>query len=159
MRARVRETLVWCKGMEKWQKAKAVDDFQQLLPQKEKVEVIEPSPVPQPQKPKHVPQTERPLASISSAPKKGRNGIMIGLIVTVVVLVGLVAVLLATREDSDTSSSVPKRIDATASYSDNQGTATQDASTAATAQTAVGDDSQYDEFQPDGYDLDRKSVV
>ena len=154
------ETLVWCKGMEKWLKAIAVEDFQQLLSQKEKAEIVEPAPVPHPQKPKNVPQIESPLVSASSVPKKG-NGIVIGLVVAVIVLVGLLAVLLFTKEDSDTSSPVPQRIDATVSYSGNQGTATQDASTAATAQTAVGEDSESDEdepnweeeFQPDGFDF------
>ena len=154
------ETLVWCKGMEKWQKAKAVEDFQLILSQKVKAEVVEPASVPQSQKPKDVPQTESPLVSASSVPKKG-NGIVIGLVVTIVVLVGLLAVLLFTKEDSDTYSSVPKRIDATASYSDNQVAETQNASTVATAQAAAEEDDALDddepqweeEFQPDGFDF------
>ena len=60
------ETLVWCKGMDKWQRAKAVEDFQPLFCHlKEKSEMPKPvrvasSPV--------VPSTERPkLEPIRSA--------------------------------------------------------------------------------------------
>ena len=60
------DTLVWCKGMANWQKAKTVDEVMDLLksnePEPEPVVVAEPEPEPKPvrEEPKPAPVREEP---------------------------------------------------------------------------------------------------